>query len=586
MRVMPPLLHQQKSKEFPRQIQIGNTGFFSGRLLFASKTYTQTLWLQTVLLAAVCFFSFFINLGAHDVDLMEARNFVTAREMVDDGHWLTPTMNGEVRIAKPPLPTWITAAARIAGGNVDNDIIMRLPAAAMGTLMVFALWGLLRSLSADPWLPLVVASVLATSLVVIDMGRRGSWDIFCHSFMLAGIWAFSYGLKKEGSALGCFILAGVLFSCSFMSKGPVAFYTLLIPFLIAYILSFGTQKIKCNYTGLLLAFGLCFILSSIWPAFVYTKHPELAAHTALQETAAWSDRHSKSFYFYAHFFIYSGIWAPTVIAGLITPFAKKRIERFGSYWFIVIWLFVSLILLSIIPEKKERYLLPVAIPMAILAGYLWRAIFDAYVESRTHQGDRRWIKVHTVFVSLISLAAPALIFRYGVANDIMSSQSAIGWSMMFITLAAGLITLLTKRKFPGVFIGSLVLMSLINLTVLPVFFQSPLYQKHSSNHPLRDIRKMEELKDMEIYSTGELNIKSIWDAGRKIQIWDYKKQTLPWDNLPFALISSVDPTRGLLSKYRDEINITNLKKYSVQFKNRNTAYYITLISSNGFPLLF
>jgi hypothetical protein len=201
------------------------------------------------MLAAIFFFSFFINLEAHDVDLMEARNFVTAREMAVEGHWLIPTMNGELRIAKPPLPSWITAAARIAG--------------------------------------------------------------------------------------------------------------------------------------------------------------------------------------------------------LITPYAKKRIACFGSYRFIIIWLIVTLILLSIIPEKKERYLLPAIIPMAILAGCLWRYIFAVYAESRATAGDQQW---------------------------------------------------------------------------------------------------------------------------------NFDNQPLPLDNLPIAMISTVDPTQGLLSEYHNIIDVNVLGKYPERSNRRGTVYFVTLIS--------
>jgi len=43
------------------------------------------------------------------VPIMEARNFITAREMITDGNWILTTMNGGPRYEKPPLPTWITA---------------------------------------------------------------------------------------------------------------------------------------------------------------------------------------------------------------------------------------------------------------------------------------------------------------------------------------------------------------------------------------------------------------------------------------------------------------------------------------------
>ena len=166
---------------------------------------------------------------------MESRNFVTAREMAIDGHWLIPTMNGELRVTKPPLPTWMTAAVAVAAGNVEDPALLRLPAAMMATLMVFAMWGFVRTLSQDHWLPIIAALILATASLVIDMGRRGSWDIYCHSFMMLGIWALSFGLNKKESAYGVFAFVGVSMALSFMSKGPVAFYTLLMPFLAGFL---------------------------------------------------------------------------------------------------------------------------------------------------------------------------------------------------------------------------------------------------------------------------------------------------------------------------------------------------------------
>ena len=39
-----------------------------------------------------------------EVGLMEARNFQTANEIIEDDNWLLPTLNGEPRYQKPPLP--------------------------------------------------------------------------------------------------------------------------------------------------------------------------------------------------------------------------------------------------------------------------------------------------------------------------------------------------------------------------------------------------------------------------------------------------------------------------------------------------
>ncbi len=63
-------------------------------------------------IVSICVFVLIIllpNLDTINVTIMEARNFITAREMVNEGNWILTTLNGEPRYQKPPLPTWITA---------------------------------------------------------------------------------------------------------------------------------------------------------------------------------------------------------------------------------------------------------------------------------------------------------------------------------------------------------------------------------------------------------------------------------------------------------------------------------------------
>ena len=57
------------------------------------------------LLFGVAFIVFVAHLQVLLINIMEARNFITAREMIVDGNWLLTTINGEPRYQKPPLPT-------------------------------------------------------------------------------------------------------------------------------------------------------------------------------------------------------------------------------------------------------------------------------------------------------------------------------------------------------------------------------------------------------------------------------------------------------------------------------------------------
>ena len=62
-----------------------------------------------LIILAVSVFTLFLHNGVLPANLMEARNLATAQEMVRTGNYMVPTMNGELRLEKPPLPTWIAA---------------------------------------------------------------------------------------------------------------------------------------------------------------------------------------------------------------------------------------------------------------------------------------------------------------------------------------------------------------------------------------------------------------------------------------------------------------------------------------------
>ncbi len=191
--------------------------------------------LHLCLLLLVCFFTFFIHNKVVYPDIMESRNLITAREMVEYNNWLVPTMNGTLRLEKPPLPTWI--AGVIEWIAPDNIALQRTAAGMMAMLLVFFMYFLGTGMTKRPLYGLVSALVLCTSFNIILMGRTASWDIYCHSFMLGAIYFFFRAFELEGACWRDFLLAGTFMGLSFLGKGPVSFYALLLPFYFVIFLS-------------------------------------------------------------------------------------------------------------------------------------------------------------------------------------------------------------------------------------------------------------------------------------------------------------------------------------------------------------
>ena len=55
---------------------------------------------QTFLLLIICFIAFFFSNDLIPANIMEARNFATAREILETKDWLIPHMNGMLRLEK------------------------------------------------------------------------------------------------------------------------------------------------------------------------------------------------------------------------------------------------------------------------------------------------------------------------------------------------------------------------------------------------------------------------------------------------------------------------------------------------------
>jgi 4-amino-4-deoxy-L-arabinose transferase-like glycosyltransferase len=544
------------------------------RLFSISTSFTKTK--QVFFLVAICFFSFFVNLDAHDVDLMEARNFITAREISTNGNWLLPTMNGDIRINKPPLPTWVTAAARILGGNTDNTVIMRIPAAMMATMLVFSVWGFMKTLSEDDLLPFIAAAILATSLLVIDQGRRGTWDIYCHSFMMAGIWAFSWGCNKTNHAFAAFALAGIALACSFMSKGPVSFYALLLPFCIGYVYAFGFNKIKEKRVELLLALALFAAVSSIWPIWLYLKYPVLI-NIVKQEASAWSSRHIEPFYYYIQFPLYTGIWAAVTIAAFVKPNAKNRIDDFGNSRFILTWIILSLLLLSIVPEKKERYLLPAMIPVAIMAGCLIRSLIHRKSVIQANRGDRIFLGIHTGILVIVSLAAPVMVFLYGMNHNLSSPVLASVVTAAFVVTAGKLVVFNKRKAVAQLFMSSILLICLINLTMLPILFRTPLFRNNPDFRSLREVQTIEAIKDLDFFYIDRINPKRVWAAGKPVKRWKYHAGRFPTAAPAFVILSDFDPREKIAAIYSERLELNVLDTYRYDSKNPRRIKYLTLI---------
>ncbi|WP_161888294.1 ArnT family glycosyltransferase [Pontibacter russatus] len=520
---------------------------YTGKALTAESERANLLLktsVQSGLLGFIVVLTFFLNLGKAEPSIMEARNFITVREITQNDSWLIPTMNGYARLAKPPLPTWITALAGLGAGNIENLAALRLPSSVMAGLAVFFLLFLARQLTADRLVPFLAALVLASSFMFINTGRQATWDIYCHSFALGAIWLLVSALRKPGSGYFMFSASGALLGCSFLSKGPVAFYALLLPFLLAYGFAYPLRVVREKRSGIVLMLSVCLLVGFPWPLYVYLMEPAGLAHNVLQESTAWMNRHVKPPWYYWGFFVQSGIWTPFVIAALAVPYASRRIGQYGNYRFLLSWVLITIVLLSVIPEKKERYLLPVLMPMALLTAHYLRYLIYAFSENLFNRWEKVMLLASGFLFSMAAFAAPVYMFFAAHKLQAVSGGRQVVVTLLFLLLGTAIIVLTRRYKVICLFVAASLLNALVFVFVMPLYQEGKGLSARQGGVPeLEEVRKRAELRSMKFYAVSGMRPESIWEVGKEVDTLRIVRGHLQLpEGLP-AVVFSLSPLR-------------------------------------------
>ena len=516
----------------------------------------QKNYIHYLFILIVCWFAFFVNNGSVYEDIMESRNLVTAHEMIEYDNWLVPTMNGELRLEKPPLPTWV--AAGIEYLQPDNISLQRAAAGIMATLMAFFLYFFASALSGNRLLGLLSALVLATSFNVIMAGRVATWDIYCHSFMLGAIF-FYKGIKSVRTSWANFVWAGIFLGLSFLGKGPVAFYALLFPFLISYVWIYR-PSLKRKGWPIVVMLLLFIVISFWWPLYLYVFHRDTALFVLAKESTAWIERNVRPWYYYWLFFAESGIWALFLLTGLCWPWLKKKIKMRKEYTFAVLWTVVTLVLLSLFPEKKTRYLLPLLIPAAMVVAHYIVYIFTAAKERTLTTSDRVVFRVNAFIPALIALGMPVAVYLLFYREGEVGLTLLIVVSILFLVAAysifAGGVRIKSMKVFTGVVLLLILVETLLMSRVANMF-------NNTEIKSIKAVRQIEELQHVPFYypADEELRIELVYEAGRRILPWDIKSDTTLLNSLPVVLVSGKPATEVLPVGIQEKVNLRLIDVY-------------------------
>ena len=501
---------------------------------------------HVIFILTVCFFAFFVNNDAVRVNGPEARNLVTAKEIAEYRNWTAPTLNGEPRVQKPPLPAWIAALAERV--SPDNLVLQRAIAGTMAMIAVIFFYMFAMTLARGKLFGLLSALVLATCFSMVMMGRTIDGYSHAHAFMLGAIFFFFRAAIANRTRWWDFLSAGALLGAAFLSRGLELFYTLFLPFILSFIILYRPR-----------------FRHKIWPAALMTLAAILVggawlllARQSGKNIEPFMVFNTRPWYYYWRFFTESGIWSLFLLTGLFGwCWMRRRVTLKKEYNFSLLWLLLALLLLTLFPGKSTRYLPSVLVPAALVIGHYVTDIFNRARDGQLTPVDKIIFRLNAFLPAALGLGVPVALHvmfypRLGLFLYLLFS---ILFLLVSLSIFAGGLKLKPLKMFSGMMV-MMILVETFLLSHLASTFNNP------DRNTIRATRHMEHLQHLTFYHpAGEaLRVELIYEAGRRVLPLDLGAPPSP-ALLPAVLVSSLPADQVLPDAWLERVTTRQVGYY-------------------------
>lgn len=297
----------------------------------------------------------------------EATSFGVVHSILQSGDWLVPTLVGEPYLDKPPLYYWSAAlSAKLFAPLLPLHDGARLASGFyVGLTLLFIglagrkLYGENRGWAAAIILIGCVGMMVRGHQIITDLG------------LLAGcaMMLFGFSLSQE-RAVRAGVWMGLGVGIGFMSKGFIA------PVLFALIaallpLLFDQWRVRRYFSSLAVA-ALCALpWLAVWPLLLYQHSPRLFADWAWAHNIGnWLDyaEHGpgKESLYYLKSLPWLA-WPAWPLAAWAVWQSRRRLALRDDLQLPLVAFGVMFLTLSLVPNIKEVFALPMLLPIALLA---------------------------------------------------------------------------------------------------------------------------------------------------------------------------------------------------------------------------
>ena len=345
------------------------------------------LLLALLVLSGLLFFLGLGDMGLTDRD--EGRNAEAGREMFESGDRLTPTFNGELRVAKPVFLYWLMEQSyRLFG---VNEFAARLPSALFGVGLILIHYLFLVH-QRDRTVALFGGLMLLLNLEILGLGRAALTDSVLIFFTTASLYGFWLGLHGTGGVRRWIWAFYIGMALATLTKGPVGF---AVPLIVAALYLTWTRRWRDYWQkGVPFAGMLLFILlAAPWYAAMFLVHGDAYATGAKAHTIGRffspMEGHQGTIFFYLPvlllgFFPWSALLPVPLYRTLKDWYLIRRARAHPDHTgtseldlFAALWLVSVLVFFTASATRLPHYIGPLFPAAAMLTASYWsRCLHD------------------------------------------------------------------------------------------------------------------------------------------------------------------------------------------------------------------
>ncbi|MDH5564396.1 MAG: glycosyltransferase family 39 protein [Nitrospirota bacterium] len=336
-------------------------------------------YLHLLILVFVGYQAFVSNISLSLFGETEGLYAIVTHTMMAAGDYVHLSLRGEPYFNKPPLFFWLQALGAHALGW--SELALRLPSVLASCGLIATTYGLGRVLFSSVagfWAALVVATCYAG----FWFGPLAIIDPVLTFFMTFGMYAWARAYFQESSpkwyAIGCVALA--------LGSMVKTLHALAMPVLViggflwikrdSRVLREPWLWVGIGLFGAILGGYYVLLGQAFWQHFFFEENLQrLVAQVGDKEASAFEAYWGKRpihWYGYAIWFD-AFPWSVLLPTGLVLMWKQRPWRQASRELWVLLWVGGYLLAFSLVPEKHERYLLPLLPGIGLVVGYVYQS---------------------------------------------------------------------------------------------------------------------------------------------------------------------------------------------------------------------